>query len=313
MTRRHLVELLLTGAADMYSCAPSNARVLSRLNQTLVADDLAMIDILVPEAINVIGPNAGRLVLPEPPDRIALAPDGAWIAWFPYPNSVIAERPGGPPVYFTDDARSARELTLRARFARELAISSEARHLAVAMIAGTELITRLVVLKPDTGEIEHDVTDLITRFNVKDLERLRLSAKGDRIAAGSRDRFSVINLPSHKVVFEAQGRFPTLSPSGDRVAFIDSHRKLNLTTIATGATRRLLEHSITHGVGSWTPDGTLLLAGVEGPLSFFWYLSAIDCERDACASIARLEEHDSGQECSLIKRRLLTREPGSAG
>jgi len=55
MTRRHLIDLLLTGAAGSLACAPSKARILERLNQTARADDLVIIDTLVPEVITVIG------------------------------------------------------------------------------------------------------------------------------------------------------------------------------------------------------------------------------------------------------------------
>jgi len=202
---------------------------------------------------------------------------------------------------------------LKGRFGAYLAISSKAEHLAVAVVVGASPTTRLIVLRPATGEMECDVTDLITRFSLHELERLRLSASGDRLVAGSRNFFSVIDLPSRKILLEGEGRFPSISPSGEALAFVDAHRKLNLTTVATGATRRLLQGSTTHGVGSWTPDGALLFAGVEGPLSFFWYLVAVDCQVDSCAKIIRLEEHDSGQEGGLIKRRLLTPDTFPAG
>jgi len=306
MTRRHLIDLVLTGTVGTLACAPSKAGILARLSQGARSADLVTIDTLVPEAMTVIGADAGRLVLPERPGRLSVGPDGRWVAWFPYSSSVYPESTEGPLAYFTDNPRSARRVRLKGRFGARLAISSGAERLAVAVVVGAEATTRLVVLKPATGAVEHDVSDLITWFSLRDLERLRLSGSGERLVAGSRNRFSVVDLPSHKVLLEGEGRFPALSPSGEAIAFVDGHRKLNLTTLATGATRRLLRRSTTHGVGSWTPDGALLLAAVEGPLSFFCYLVAVDCSADACAEIARLEEHDSGQECALINRRLLT-------
>jgi len=96
------------------------------------------------------------------------------------------------------------------------------------------------------------------------------------------------------------------------VAFVDSNRKLVLVALASGAMRTLLDGATTYGVGSWTPDGSLLLAGVGGPLAFFWKLSAVDCTTGKYAGIRRLEEHDLGEDSGLIKRRLLSRVPASA-
>jgi hypothetical protein len=309
MTRRHFADLTLTALAGTVACAPSKTGIIARLNETALSRNFAIVDTLVPEAMTVIGAGTGRLALSERPGRLSLAPDGAWVAWFPYDSNVYPESTKGARVYFTDNPRSAKTVKLTGLLGAQLAISSGAEHLAVAVVVSGGPVTRLLVVRPATGEVKQDLTDLITQFSLGQLERLRLSASGDRLVAGSRNLFSVLDVPSRKVLFEGQGRFPSISPSGKDIAFVDRHRKLSLTTITTGATRRLLGRSATHGVGAWTPDGSLLLAGVEPTLSFFWYLSAVDCSGDAYAEIERLEEHDSGQECALINRRLLTPDP----
>jgi len=308
MTRRILIDLLLGGTAGSLACTRPNAGILSRFQRLIRANDLIMLDALVPEAITVIGAGDWRLVLPEPPGRLSFSPDGAWIAWFPYSN-VYERASGGLSVCFTNSAQSARRIKLEGRHGAALAVSSGAERLAVCMAVAAGPVSRLVVIKVATGEIQDDVSDLISRFDLRTTERMRLSASGDRLVVGSPSHFSLIDLPSRKLVLEGEGRFPCISPSGEALAYVDGRRELSLTTVATGTTKRLLEHSITHGVGSWTPDGELLFAGVEGPLSFFPYLSVVDCIGDGCATIARLEEHDGGQECGLIKRRLLT--PGA--
>jgi hypothetical protein len=197
-------------------------------------------------------------------------------------------------------------LELAGRYGAQLAISSKAAHLAVVVVAGTNATTRLVVLKPTTGELEHDVTEVIKNFNLKDTERLRFSANGNRLVAGSPSSFSLVDLPSRKLVLEGQGRFPSISPSGELLAFIDHRRRLNLVKVTSGISTPLLDRLTVHGVGSWTPDGSLLFAAVEPELSLYCYLTAVDCSADAYAEIRRLEEHDSGQDCGVIMRRLLT-------
>jgi hypothetical protein len=49
---------------------------------------------------------------------------------------------------------------------------------------------------------------------------------GERLAIGWPNSFCVIDLPSRTVLFEAKGRFPCISPSGEEVAFVCSNRKL---------------------------------------------------------------------------------------
>ena len=249
MTRRHIIDLLLTGATGLPACAPPKVGILARLNRIAASEELAIVDTLTPEVMTVIGANVGRFVLPEPPGRLSIAPDGVWAAWFPYSSNVYPEGTEGPLVYFTDHRESARTLRLKGRFGAQLAISSKGERLAVALVVAAGPVTRLLVLKLATGEVEYDLTDLLTRFSPAKVERLRLSAGGNRLAAGSRNLFSVVDLPSRTVLFEGAGRFPSLSPSGEAVAFVDERRKLSLTTIATGATRRLLGWSAVHGSG----------------------------------------------------------------
>lgn len=57
---------------------------------------------------------------------------------------------------------------------------------------------------------------------------------GERLAIGWPNSFCVIDLPSRTVLFEAKGRFPCISLSGEEVAFVCSNRKLALVTVATG-------------------------------------------------------------------------------
>jgi hypothetical protein len=255
----------------------------------------------------VAGAGAGQLLVPDHPEWLSISPDGAWAAWIPsaclpYPSGTTGE----PLFRFTDNNRSARTVRFEGWYGVQLAISSNAGHLALVIVC-TDGTRRLVVLKTETGEVEHDVTELIARFDLKGMEHLQLSASGDRLVAGSRNLFSVVDVLSHKVLLEGEGRSPSLSPSGGSLAFVGEGRELKLTTVVTGATRRLLGRSTTHGVGAWTPDGTLLLAGVETRLlSLYWYLVAVDCAADACAEIARLEEHDPGQGCCFIRRQLLS-------
>ena len=87
---------------------------------------------------------------------------------------------------------------------------------------------------------------------------------------------------------------------------MDPGRKLVVVTLATGARMAQPVNGKTYGVGSWTPDGSLLLAFVWTPLALDAKLVAIDCKVGRYCDITRLDEWNLGQYCSLIKRTLLS-------
>lgn len=317
MTRRHLIRCALGGVVGTSACEPEDPEILSRISATAERGDFAITgarlsvdhstNALVPEGITVAGQNAGQLVLPDLPFWRSLAPDGAWVAWVPESSRPTPYGTGGTPLlHFTDDPKSIRTVKFMGRSGEQLGLSSKAEHLALVTLTGADFTRRLVVLKLPTGEMEYDVTNLITRFGLVNLESLRLSASGDRLAAGSRESFSVIDLPSRSVLYEGSGRFPRLSPSGEAVAFVGGNRKLMVTTLATGLTTTLMPGWVTRGVGSWSPDGRFLLAGAMGPLNWNWHLVAIDSSTGEHEEITYLEEWNGGQDCALIEQRLLS-------
>lgn len=322
MTRRQFSRFLLAGAACGSACSPTNRDILVRLRSTCETGDFAIVgarlgmdsgNSLVPGAMTADGADSGQLELPgaEPPRFLSIAPDGVWVAWVPESSLPDGFGKGGQPVCcVTDDPRSARTSSFQGWFGQQIAVSSNAEHLAVVAV-DRDLNRRLLTVRPATRETE-DLTELVARFSLRDVERLRFSANGSRLAVGSRESFLVLDPSAHKALFQGEGRFPSLSPSGEEVTFVDARRKLGLAAVASGTTRTLLDGATTYGVGSWTPDGSLLLAGVRGPLAFYWNLAAIDCTTGQYAAIRRLEEHDFGQDSGLIKRRLLSRVPAPA-
>ncbi len=321
MTRRKLTRLLLAGAAGSVACSPANREILIRLGALCEAGDFAIVgarlavglsNTLVPAAISAAGADVGQLWLggsPRPPHLFSLGPDGAWVAWVPE-NSLPDPygRGGQPVVCFTDSPRSARAIAYRGWFAQHLALSSGAERLAVVTV-DRDLTRHLLVLKPATGETESDLTALITRFDLRNVQRLRLSASGERLVIGSAGSLALLDLAARSVLYEGDGRCACVAPSGEEMAFVDPRGKLTLVTIATGVTKRPLGHGTAYGVGSWTPDGSLLLALVRRPFAFDGNLVAIDCGTGRYADIAPLEEWNLGSNCALVKRKLLSTPP----
>jgi hypothetical protein len=239
-----------------------------------------------------------------------VAPDSTWVAWVPERSLPDAFGKGGEPRFcFADDLNAPRTSRFCGWYCERIAISSGASRVAVVAV-DKNLVRHLVVLKPTTGETETDLTDLVEGFDLEHVERLRFSSSGARLAVGSANRFSVLDVPTGKSLFDGKGRFPSLSPTGDEVAFVDGRRKLAIAALGSRQTRILVDGATTYGVGAWVPDSSLLLGGVAGRLSFFWDLVVVNSLTDRYAGITRLEEHDFGQGSMLIKRRLLSQVHG---
>jgi hypothetical protein len=80
-----------------------------------------------------------------------------------------------------------------------------------------------------------------------------------------------------------------------------------VTDLAARTSRHLLTAAwTTYGVGSWSPDGQFILAGVRAALGFFIYIAAVHDTTGDVTEIKRLDEGDFGQHCAWIKRSLLS-------
>jgi hypothetical protein len=259
-------------------------------------------------ALTVDGKSAGRLDLPgAPTSDVAVAPDGACVAWTDRRSVPYTTEAGEPVIFLVEDyPRSPRALRFDGGFAAGLAVSSKAGRVALiaAKSGGTE--RRLIVLSPATGRIEHDVTALITRFGLDEVQTLRMSGNGGRLVVGSREAFCVIDLRTRTLIYQGAGRFPRISPQGETLAFVDGKEALWVAKLAGGDPRRLMRGWAVPGVGAWSPDGRFLLAGARTSYYYFDELVVIDCANDSFAAIASLGEGNQGPLCTWVKRTLLT-------
>jgi Tol biopolymer transport system component len=164
----------------------------------------------------------------------------------------------------------------------------------------------LIIFDPDHSEVILDLTDLITSFGLQEAESLRFSAGGDRLAIGSRERFIVIDLSSHARIFEGGGRFPRISPDGRRVAFVTTGHSLIVVHMDNGSQAELLRRYRVDGVGAWSPDQSLLLAGAWTSISLYKRLLAVDTNSGEFAELGRLGEGDFGSEINWIRQSVVS-------
>jgi hypothetical protein len=112
-----------------------------------------------------------------------------------------------------------------------------------------------------------------------------------------------------KVLFEAAGRFPSISPDGSRVSYVDEDHHLVVRDLDVPKSHLLMDGWRTDGVGGWSPDSTLIIAGVQAPLSTGGRrLVVVDAVADGFAQVKPLSEEDHGNFCFWAKTSLLRKD-----
>jgi Tol biopolymer transport system component len=208
-------------------------------------------------------------------------------------------------VVFTGTAWSPRELRYRGRAGIRIALSSRGRRVALLTFED-RYSRRLIVVSPAAGDAQQDVSGLITNFSLVQCESLRISGDGARLALGSREAFAVIDLSTAKTVLDGRGCFPSLSPDGETVAFVDESSVLVIMSLKGQKKKAPLSRWwTTSGVSAWSPDGRFLLAGVTEFPSIVVTLAAIEVSTGEIFEIMRLNECDRGGGYAWIKKGLL--------
>jgi WD40 repeat protein len=287
---------------------------LTDLQKTADQQDLAILSLVAIDygvrtdlsARTIAGAPWGKVVLRDRPYSIAVSPDGDWIAW---DNWSARPKPEGMGValrvMLATPSLSARSLLFDSGFGGPLAVSSKAEHVALIRgVVGQEPSYSLIVADGTTGRIEHDVTSLISKFPLSQAVRLAMSGAGDRLIVGSSEWFAVIDPALRESVYEARGRYPSLSPDGELLAFVNEARQVFLLDLSTRTRRILLDRSRNvSGIGAWSPNGQYLLAGVAGSGSK--ELVAIEAKTGQVIDMMPLGDL-AGDRCVWVKKGFLS-------
>jgi hypothetical protein len=313
MTRRRTFDFMAAATAGTWGCSAQHLHATAKVASIVKRMDLAVVPILwtntlTPEAVDVYGNDVGKLLLPEKPWVVSVSPDCGWIAWALRESQPPPVGAGDAKVFYMDARSSIKTVHLDGGYPQHLSLSSDAEHLAVDLVSVAPQKARLIVLKPRTGDPQRDLSGLVTRFQIADITRLCISANGQRLAVGTRERFVIIDIQAGTVLLASEGQFPSLSPNGDFIAFINKTGMLVLTSLVTRASREVMvDWRTVVGLGPWSPDGTFLLAGITGGLSLFTRLAAIECATGEFTEIIpRMVEGDRGEQSAWVKRRFLT-------
>jgi hypothetical protein len=313
MTRRHLFDLTVAGLAGTCGCSAREPEMTAKVVSMAERLDLAIVPVMwtggpTPEAIGIDGKSAAKLLLPEGLRLVSVSPDCGWIAW-----ALDASQPppigtGDAKVFFTDAQSPIKTMQLERGYPRQLSLSSDAGYLALTELGTVAPKARLIVLNPRTQELQRDLSDLITSFPIADINRLRISANGQCLAVGTRERFMIVEVQAGRVLLEKEGQLHSLSPDGDFVAFINNAGVPAITSLITRASTELALHWRTVvGFGPWSPDGAFLLAGIRGGFSVFTKLAVVDCATgDFKEIVPRVVEGDRGEHSAWVKRQFLS-------
>ena len=120
-----------------------------------------------------------------------------------------------------------------------MGISSGPEVIVVDSLLLKERRRQLLALDLRSGLEVHDLTGAVAQLPFSELEAIHVSGPGTLAAVGSRDQIQVLEIPSGKAVYAGPGRFPSLSPDGKRLAFINRER-LYMRSLADGSTVPLL-------------------------------------------------------------------------
>ena len=304
MNRRRAFAILASCSVESMGCARKQPEIMGRLRNLENREDLAIIGRSL-TAFSVTGVRVGQLVLPDCcKSQPSVAPDGKYVCWIPSSARPYPPSPGNSAIYIVDGSHSIKTIPYTQGVGVNVVVSAKAAKIAVISISRSGKHT-LLILDGETGELERDVSEVLTRLSLSNAERLQLSADGTCLVVGSRDEFAAIQVSSGSILFRGKGRFPAVSPVGESLVFVDENR-LIVRSLISGTSRRLMQGWSTYGIGSWSPAGEFVIAGARTSVSLWLRLVVIDTVSDGFAEVGRLGEGDFGDRCSWVSRGLLT-------
>jgi hypothetical protein len=251
--------------------------------------------------------SVGNRIFPgQPTGPVSVSPDAQSVAWAPKVELDSISDRRLPLLSVSGAKRDVRAVALPGSYAVGLAVSDAGGCiLALVGSSGSPSIRLLRLNGASIGASPVDVTNLAKAISLSSVVRLGISGSGRLAVLGSEDEFVVLDLSVPDVVLRSQGRNPSISPAGDRVAFLDRVRGLVVRTLSEDKSVRLLGGVSVSGTGAWSPDGRFLLLGAFTSLSLQRRLVALDVDVGGICEVALLPEGDDGSRSAWISTSLL--------
>jgi hypothetical protein len=246
---------------------------------------------------------SGELFPGNPMGRVAVAPDAQSIAWAPELELKTLGDPRLPFVSIADVSKSVRPLMLPGNYAVDFAVSNAGRLLVLAGVVGAGK-RRLLVLTDGAENIVTELTDSEVGIPLSLIVSLSICGSGQFAVVASDQEFALIDLARRGVVMKSNGHSPSLSPDGDRIAFLDGQLGLVVRSLKPGTSTRLLSGIRVTGTGAWSPNGRYLLLGAFTSFSFHKRLLALDYSSQGVCELALLREGDDGGRSVWVSKHL---------
>ncbi len=162
-------------------------------------------------------------------------------------------------------------------------------------------LRQLIIVNPESGEQQIDLTESFSQeLQESDVQ---MCGAGDHLVVLNRQFFTILNLSSPTELHRVDGEQASISPDGRTVAYVNSRHQLMLYSMATKNSKPFLSGKKVDGLGAWSPDGRLLLAGTTGLLDRS--LVIIDMESGSIQKIRDLDE-ETGYTFSWINKRFVS-------
>ena len=238
--------------------------------------------------------------------EVTTSPDAKCISWTPR-RSIMSYRVHEFPEVCVRSETSETQTFQFAGIAGEFSAVSSFHPRLVAFCLVTQTTGEVIqVMNSETKEIVTEIGNLKNRLGKTQVERLRLCSNGHRLVVGSQECFLVIETLSGQVIGKRMGRFPTITPDGKLIAYVDSSQFLRVLDVGSLADVPLPGTlSSIYGVAAWSPNSDFLLAGARIGFSIFLQLIAINTANWKYTNLQRLPEGDYGSNFSWISNNLV--------
>jgi hypothetical protein len=290
-----LAPLLLTG------CGGDSSEAKSRLRQMAERDDLVILG-LGNQAVTWNGAYAGSVAFGGVCCRapVSVAADARCMAWIPWVVS-------GEGSNREEAALAVRTVPASKKISLQFKLA-EQENATLSISAGAQTVAifaanKLELFDSKSGEPKESLTEIIQTNNRSQPERMQLSADASRLVIGYQNAITVVGIPEREILFSGEGRFPSISPDGRRAVYCRGRRMVLLTLPSRSAELDLGAQVL--GIGTWSPDGNMVLAGLRSRFRISATLSAVDWRQRRAAGIEQLSLEDWGERSCWISRSLV--------
>ena len=236
LTRRAAIGVC--AAAVSQACSPVRSSQGGRPLPAALANLAAEFLLFDKDGLNTRGLDGKKfhcLPVPKGTWAVSVSADGSAAAWTPARIPSLTEPDGG--LYLVRNRKSGNDhdIVIPAIFPILSALSSSGSHVAAVSARPQELNWKLFFFMLDEKGVtnQHDLSALCDPALLKNAETLGICERGETLVIGSREAFQVIDLVKQQVLSRVEGRFPSLRPSGDKIAFATPSRALAIQEVRT--------------------------------------------------------------------------------